>query len=158
LLFLCALLIIVYLATIRRKNPLSVHFHIPLAFSPKNTEYFAIGLVHHSFSEVLHIIAKKIKKISQTVQPNHSEAPVSEKMWIDIEVLMMEVYPSSYNPCLPSQFNFFRTRKRVRSTEVGIIFKRIDIAVESSLNNVRKQRCISDGDKPASFSTFITLG
>ena len=28
------------------------------------------------------------------VQPNHSEAPVSEKMWIDIEVLMMEVYPS----------------------------------------------------------------
>ena len=39
-------------------------------------------------------LAKKIKKISQTVQPNHSEAPVSEKMWIDIEVLMMEVYPS----------------------------------------------------------------
>jgi len=27
-----------------------------LAKKMKNTEYFAIGLVHHSFSEVLHII------------------------------------------------------------------------------------------------------
>lgn len=38
-------------------------------------------------------LAKKIKALSQTVHPNVSGSLIDDKMWIDIEVLMVEVYP-----------------------------------------------------------------
>ena len=133
LLFLCALLIIVYLATIRRKNRSllkqqekintlnqsiyqlyaelrrksdeliqlqntqysSVKMQVEYENVKKEVDSLRSRLFELRESKILNSnLAKKIKKISQTVQPNHSEAPVSEKMWIDIEVLMMEVYPS----------------------------------------------------------------
>lgn len=38
-------------------------------------------------------LAQKIKRMSQTVWSKASQAVIDEKMWIDIEVLMVEVYP-----------------------------------------------------------------
>lgn len=38
-------------------------------------------------------LAQKIEKMSQTVWSKASQAVINEKMWIDIEVLMLEVYP-----------------------------------------------------------------
>lgn len=38
-------------------------------------------------------LTQKIKRMSQTVWSKASQAVIDEKMWIDIEVLMVEVYP-----------------------------------------------------------------
>lgn len=38
-------------------------------------------------------LAQKIERMSQTVWSKASQAVIDEKMWIDIEVLMLEVYP-----------------------------------------------------------------
>lgn len=38
-------------------------------------------------------LAQKIERMSQTVWSKASQAVINEKMWIDIEVLMLEVYP-----------------------------------------------------------------
>lgn len=38
-------------------------------------------------------LSQKIEKMSQTVWSKASQAVIDEKMWIDIEVLMVEVYP-----------------------------------------------------------------
>ena len=38
-------------------------------------------------------LTQKIKRMSQTVWSKASQAVIDEKMWIDIEVLMVEIYP-----------------------------------------------------------------
>lgn len=90
-------------------------------------------------------LAKKIKKISQTVQPNHSEAPVSEKMWIDIEVLMMEVYPSVIKVLKdaglsPSEMHLcFLTLFKLDSTAISILLNIIPTSVDRTRLRVRKK-------------------
>ena len=184
LLFLCALLIIVYLATIRRKNRSllkqqekintlnqsiyqlyaelrrksdeliqlqntqysSVKMQVEYENVQKEVDSLRSRLFELRESKILNSnLAKKIKKISQTVQPNHSEAPVSEKMWIDIEVLMMEVYPSVIKVLKdaglsPSEMHLcFLTLFKLDSTAISILLNIIPTSVDRTRLRVRKK-------------------
>ena len=184
LLFLCALLIIVYLATIRRKNRSLLKqqekintlnqsiYQLYAELRRKSDELIQLQNTQHSSvkmqveyenvkkevdslrsrlfelreSKILNSnLAKKIKKISQTVQPNHSEAPVSEKMWIDIEVLMMEVYPSVIKVLKdaglsPSEMHLcFLTLFKLDSTAISILLNIIPTSVDRTRLRVRKK-------------------
>ncbi|WP_297903711.1 hypothetical protein [uncultured Parabacteroides sp.] len=184
LLFLCALLIIIYLATIRRKNRSllkqqekintlnqsiyqlyaelrgksdeliqlqnaqysSVKMQVEYKNVKKEVDSLRSRLFELRESKILNSnLAKKIKKISQTVQPNNSEVPVSEKMWIDIEVLMMEVYPSVIKVLRDASLSAsemhlcFLTLFKLDSTAISILLNIIPTSVDRTRLRVRKK-------------------
>lgn len=81
-------------------------------------------------------LAQKIKRMSQTVWSKASQAVIDEKMWIDIEVLMVEVYPDIVKALRDADLSFsemhlcfltlFKLDTKVMSTLLNIIPTSVD--------------------------------
>lgn len=97
-------------------------------------------------TRILHSsLAKKIKALSQTVQPNVSEAPISDKMWTDIECLMMEVYPDVLKVLRDAGLSSsemhlcFLTLFKLDTKAISILLNIIPTSVDRSRLRVRKK-------------------
>lgn len=81
-------------------------------------------------------LAQKIKRMSQTVWSKASQAVIDEKMWIDIEVLMVEVYPDIVKALRDADLSFsemhlcflilFKLDTKAMSTLLNIIPTSVD--------------------------------
>ena len=81
-------------------------------------------------------LTQKIKRMSQTVWSKASQAVIDEKMWIDIEVLMVEVYPDIVKALRDADLSFsemhlclltlFKLDTKAMSTLLNIIPTSVD--------------------------------
>lgn len=109
-------------------------------------EYLRSQLINLRETRILHSsLAKKLNVLSQTVQPNVSQALIPDKMWTEIECLMMEVYPdvlkilrdaglssSEIRLCLLSLF-------KLDTRAISILLNIIPTSVDRSRLRVRKK-------------------
>lgn len=97
-------------------------------------------------------LTQKIKRMSQTVWSKASQAVIDEKMWIDIEVLMVEVYPDIVKALRDADLSFsemhlcfltlFKLDTKAMSTLLNIIPTSLNIiptSVDKTRLRVRKK-------------------
>lgn len=90
-------------------------------------------------------LAQKIKRISQTVWSKASQAVIDEKMWIDIEVLMVEVYPDIVKALRDADLSFsemhlcFLTLFKLDTKAMSILLNIIPTSVDKTRLRVRKK-------------------
>lgn len=90
-------------------------------------------------------LGQKIKKMSQTVWSKASQAVIDEKMWIDIEVLMVEVYPDIVKALRDADLSFsemhlcFLTLFKVDTKAMSILLNIKPTSVDKTRLRVRKK-------------------
>lgn len=90
-------------------------------------------------------LAQKIKKMSQTVWSKASQAVIDEKMWIDIEVLMVEVYPDIVKALRDADLSFsemhlcFLTLFKLDTKAMSTLLNIIPTSVDKTRLRVRKK-------------------
>ena len=90
-------------------------------------------------------LAQKIKRMSQTVWPKASQAVIDEKMWIDIEVLMVEVYPDIVKALRDADLSFsemhlcFLTLFKLDTKAMSTLLNIIPTSVDKTRLRVRKK-------------------
>lgn len=89
-------------------------------------------------------LAQKIKRMSQTVWSKASQAVIDEKMWIDIEVLMVEVYPDIVKALRDADLSFsemhlcFLTLFKLDTKAMSTLLNIIPTSVDKTRLRVRK--------------------
>lgn len=90
-------------------------------------------------------LAQKIKRMSQTVWSKASQAVIDEKMWIDIEVLMVEVYPDIVKALRDADLSFsemhlcFLTLFKLDTKAMSTLLNIIPTSVDKTRLRVRKK-------------------
>lgn len=90
-------------------------------------------------------LGQKIKKMSQTVWSKASQAVIDEKMWIDIEVLMVEVYPDIVKALRDADLSFsemhlcFLTLFKLDTKAMSTLLNIIPTSVDKTRLRVRKK-------------------
>lgn len=90
-------------------------------------------------------LAQKIKRMSQTVWSKVSQAVIDEKMWIDIEVLMVEVYPDIVKALRDADLSFsemhlcFLTLFKLDTKAMSTLLNIIPTSVDKTRLRVRKK-------------------
>lgn len=90
-------------------------------------------------------LAQKIKRMSQTVWSKASQAVIDEKMWIDIEVLMVEVYPDIVKALRDADLSFsemhlcFFTLFKLDTKAMSTLLNIIPTSVDKTRLRVRKK-------------------
>lgn len=90
-------------------------------------------------------LAQKIKRMSQTVCSKASQAVIDEKMWIDIEVLMVEVYPDIVKALRDADLSFsemhlcFLTLFKLDTKAMSTLLNIIPTSVDKTRLRVRKK-------------------
>lgn len=90
-------------------------------------------------------LAQKIKRMSQTVWSKASQAVIDEKMWIDIEVLMVEVYPDIVKALRDADLSFsemhlcFLTLFKLDTKAMSTLLNIIPTSVDKKRLRVRKK-------------------
>lgn len=90
-------------------------------------------------------LAQKIKRMSQTVWSKASQAVIDEKMWIDIEVLMVEVYPDIVKALRDADLSFsemhlcFLTLFKLDTKAMSTLLNIIPASVDKTRLRVRKK-------------------
>lgn len=90
-------------------------------------------------------LAQKIKRMSQTVWSKASQAVIDEKMWIDIEVLMVEVYPDIVKALRDADLSFsemhlcFLTLFNLDTKAMSTLLNIIPTSVDKTRLRVRKK-------------------
>lgn len=90
-------------------------------------------------------LAQKIKRMSQTVWSKASQAVIDEKMWIDIEVLMVEVYPDIVKALRDADLSFsemhlcFLTLFKLDTKAMSTLLNIIPTSVDRTRLRVRKK-------------------
>ena len=90
-------------------------------------------------------LAQKIKRMSQTVWSKASQAVIDEKMWIDIEVLMVEVYPDIVKALRDADLSFsemhlcFLTLFKLDTKDMSTLLNIIPTSVDKTRLRVRKK-------------------
>lgn len=90
-------------------------------------------------------LAQKIKRMSQTVGSKASQAVIDEKMWIDIEVLMVEVYPDIVKALRDADLSFsemhlcFLTLFKLDTKAMSTLLNIIPTSVDKTRLRVRKK-------------------
>ena len=90
-------------------------------------------------------LAQKIKRMSQTVWSKASQAVIDEKMWIDIEVLMVEVYPDIVKALRDADLPFsemhlcFLTLFKLDTKAMSTLLNIIPTSVDKTRLRVRKK-------------------
>lgn len=90
-------------------------------------------------------LAQKIKRMSQTVWLKASQAVIDEKMWIDIEVLMVEVYPDIVKALRDADLSFsemhlcFLTLFKLDTKAMSTLLNIIPTSVDKTRLRVRKK-------------------
>lgn len=90
-------------------------------------------------------LAKKIKALSQTVHPNVSGSLIDDKMWIDIEVIMVEVYPEIVETLRdaglsPSEIRLcFLTLFKLDTRAISILLNILPTSVDKTRLRVRNK-------------------
>lgn len=184
LLFAIALLVIVYLMTLRRKNRSLLKqqeeindlnqniYHLSIELREKeeqlklqeNSLHLAeeelvffenikkeVEDLRHRLINLREIkildsdLGQKIKKMSQTVWSKASQAVIDEKMWIDIEVLMVEVYPDIVKALRDADLSFsemhlcFLTLFKLDTKAMSTLLNIIPTSVDKTRLRVRKK-------------------
>lgn len=90
-------------------------------------------------------LAQKIKRMSQKVWSKASQAVIDEKMWIDIEVLMVEVYPDIVKALRDADLSFsemhlcFLTLFKLDTKAMSTLLNIIPTSVDKTRLRVRKK-------------------
>lgn len=90
-------------------------------------------------------LTQKIKRMSQTVWSKASQAVIDEKMWIDIEVLMVEVYPDIVKALRDADLSFsemhlcFLTLFKLDTKAMSTLLNIIPTSVDKTRLRVRKK-------------------
>lgn len=90
-------------------------------------------------------LAQKIKRMSQTVWSKASQAVIDEKMWIDIEVLMVEVCPDIVKALRDADLSFsemhlcFLTLFKLDTKAMSTLLNIIPTSVDKTRLRVRKK-------------------
>ncbi len=90
-------------------------------------------------------LAQKIKRMSQMVWSKASQAVIDEKMWIDIEVLMVEVYPDIVKALRDADLSFsemhlcFLTLFKLDTKAMSTLLNIIPTSVDKTRLRVRKK-------------------
>lgn len=90
-------------------------------------------------------LAQKIKRMSQTVWSKASQAVIDEKMWIDIEVLMVEVYPDIVKALRDADLSFsemhlcFLTLFKLDTKAMSTLLNIIPTSVDKTRLRIRKK-------------------
>ena len=90
-------------------------------------------------------LAQKIKRMSQTVWSKASQAVIDEKMWIDIEVLMVEVYPDIVKALRDADLSFsemhlcFLTLFKLDTKAMSTLLNIIPTSVDKTRLRLRKK-------------------
>ena len=90
-------------------------------------------------------LAQEIKRMSQTVWSKASQAVIDEKMWIDIEVLMVEVYPDIVKALRDADLSFsemhlcFLTLFKLDTKAMSTLLNIIPTSVDKTRLRVRKK-------------------
>lgn len=90
-------------------------------------------------------LAQKIKRMYQTVWSKASQAVIDEKMWIDIEVLMVEVYPDIVKALRDADLSFsemhlcFLTLFKLDTKAMSTLLNIIPTSVDKTRLRVRKK-------------------
>lgn len=90
-------------------------------------------------------LAQKIKRMSQSVWSKASQAVIDEKMWIDIEVLMVEVYPDIVKALRDADLSFsemhlcFLTLFKLDTKAMSTLLNIIPTSVDKTRLRVRKK-------------------
>lgn len=210
LLFVCALLVIIYLITIRMKNYSiwnkqqeinclnqnmaqlytelqgkkdelgklqNIIKEIGMSDSPQGSsdeifvayekvkeevENLRSRLIHLKEVRILHSsLAKKMKNLSQTVQPNISQSLITEKMWIDIDALIREIYPDivvmldNANLSSSEMHLCFLTLFKLDTKAISILLNIIPTSVDKTRLRVRKK--LQWGGKQELYESFVTI-
>ena len=90
-------------------------------------------------------LTQKIKRMSQTVWSKASQAVIDEKMWIDIEVLMVEIYPDIVKALRDADLSFsemhlcFLTLFKLDTKAMSTLLNIIPTSVDKTRLRVRKK-------------------
>jgi len=90
-------------------------------------------------------LTQKIKMMSQTVWSKASQAVIDEKMWIDIEVLMVEIYPDIVKALRDADLSFsemhlcFLTLFKLDTKAMSTLLNIIPTSVDKTRLRVRKK-------------------
>lgn len=184
LLFICALLVIIYLMTLRRKNRSLLKQQEEINDLNQNIYQLSVKLcgkekkiklqensLHLAKEELVSYestkkevedlryrlinlreikiqnssLTQKIKRMSQTVWSKASQAVIDEKMWIDIEVLMVEVYPDIVKALRDADLSFsemhlcFLTLFKLDTKAMSTLLNIIPTSVDKTRLRVRKK-------------------
>lgn len=184
LLFICALLVIIYLMTLRRKNRSLLKQQEEINDLNQNIYQLSVKLcgkekkiklqensLHLAKEELVSYestkkevedlryrlinlreikiqnssLTQKIKRMSQTVWSKASQAVIDEKMWIDIEVLMVEIYPDIVKALRDADLSFsemhlcFLTLFKLDTKAMSTLLNIIPTSVDKTRLRVRKK-------------------